>query len=169
MAIDVKSILGKIGLGAATAGAVAGSAVTGGTLTPLTNTILKALEDRLDPTVKAQMEAAAVAAQNELQQAEWDHAEKISTLTEQDMASARARQAAVKDYVPSLLSLAVTVGFFLLLGFLCRNTIPESNQRIFDIMLGSLGTAWLSIVAYYFGSSAGSAEKTELMAKMQEK
>jgi hypothetical protein len=166
MAIDVKSILGKVGLGAATAGAVAGNAVTGGALTPLTNTILKALADRLDPTVKAQMQAAAVAAQDELQQAEWDHAEKISALAEQDMASARARQAAVKDLVPSLLALAVTVGFFLLLWFLCHHTIPDSNQRIFDIMLGSLGTAWLSIVAYYFGSSAGSAEKTELIAKM---
>jgi len=168
MAIDIKSILGKIGLGAATAGTVAASAVTGGALTPLTNTILKALADRLDPTVKAQMEAAAVAAQDELQKAEWDHAEKISSLAEQDMASARARQSAVKDWVPSLLALAVTVGFFLLLWFLCHSTIPESNQRILDIMLGSLGTAWLSIVAYYFGSSAGSTEKTALMAKMQE-
>ncbi len=167
MAIDIKSILGKIGLGAATAGAVAASAATGGALAPLTNTILKALADRLDPTVKAQMEAAAVAAQDELQKAEWDHAEKIAALAEQDMASARARQAAVKDWVPSLLALAVTVGFFLLLWFLCHSTLPESNQRIFDMMLGSLGTAWLSIVAYYFGSSAGSTEKTALLANLQ--
>jgi hypothetical protein len=166
MGIDVKSILSKVGLGAATAGAVAANVATGGALTPLTNTILKALADRLDPAMKAQMDAAALAAQADLQKAEWDHVEKIATIAQEDMASARERQAVVKDWIPSVLAVGVTAGFFALLWFLTHNTLPESNQRIFDIMLGSLGTAWLSIVAYYFGSSAGSAEKTALMSKM---
>jgi len=169
MSIDVKKILSSIGLGAAAVGATAANVATGGAVAPLTNTILKALSDRLDPTVKAQFDAAAVAAQDDLQKAEWDHAEKIAAIAEQDLASARARQAAVKDIVPSLLGLGITLGFFMLLWFLCHHTLPDTNERIFDIMLGSLGTAWLSIVAYYFGSSAGSAEKTALMAKMQGK
>jgi len=171
--MDIKTIIGKVGkavgLGAIGAGATAADVATSGAVAPLTDTILKALANRLDPTVKAQLEAAATQAQDELQEAEWKHAEQIAAIAEQDTASARARQTAVHDYVPSFLGVGVTIGFFTLLWFLCHSTIPDSNQRIFDIMLGSLGTAWLSIVAYYFGSSAGSAEKTALLAKMQGK
>ena len=165
--MDIKDVLRKVGLIGATAGATAANVMTGGALTPLTNTLLTTLGKVLDPTARQQLELAAQQQAEQLQKDEYDHAEKIAALTQQDMASARARQMSVKDLIPSLLAAGVTVGFFLLLWFLVHHTIPESNQRIFDIMLGSLGTAWLSIIAYYFGSSAGSAEKTEIMSKMQ--
>lgn len=37
--------------------------------------------------------------------------------------------------------------------------IPEANTRLIDTLFGSFLTAWLSSVAYWVGSSRGSAEK----------
>lgn len=168
MGVDIKKIFGFLGLGAATAGAAVGNAATGGLLTPLTNTLLKALGSKLDPTVRAQVDAAALAAQAELQKAEMDHAEKIAAIAAADTASARQREIALKDRIPGILAISVTAGFFWLLGVMIFKPIPVANSGLMNVMLGSLGTAWISIVAYYFGSSAGSAAKTEMMGKFRQ-
>jgi hypothetical protein len=56
------------------------------------------------------------------------------------------------------------LGFFGILGFMLLFEVPEKNQTILNVMLGSLGTAWLAGVYYYFGSSTSSDRKTELIA-----
>lgn len=81
-----------------------------------------------------------------------------------DRASARRRETTVKDGVPGLLAALVTTGFFGLLGWLMLAEPPAGSKDILNLMLGALGAAWTSIVAYYFGSSAGSAAKDKLIA-----
>jgi len=59
----------------------------------------------------------------------------------------------------------VTLGFFGVLAYMLFRSIPASGRDSMLLMLGSLSTAWTSVVAYYFGSSAGSDRKTELLAE----
>jgi hypothetical protein len=90
--------------------------------------------------------------------------EQLLQIDASDRKDARAREVALKDRIPAILAIGVTFGFFGLLFFLLRHSPPADSKDVLNIMLGSLGTAWVSIVAYYFGSSAGSAAKNEMLA-----
>jgi hypothetical protein len=81
-----------------------------------------------------------------------------------DRKSARDMQMATRSWVPPLLAASVTVGFFGILVMMLLGKVDSNNPAIL-MMLGSLGTAWTGIIAYYFGSSAGSQAKTDLLSK----
>ena len=87
---------------------------------------------------------------------------RLDELHAADRADARAREIKTGDYVtPRLLAGSITLGFFGVLAWMLGFGIPQAGGEALLVMLGSLGTAWVSVVAYYFGSSAGSRAKTE--------
>lgn len=78
-----------------------------------------------------------------------------------DRKSAREMQAETRSYIPAVLAISVTIGFFGILIGMMTETFKTSDALM--LMLGSLGTAWTGIIAFYFGSSAGSQAKDDLL------
>lgn len=87
-------------------------------------------------------------------------------LANTDRDSARQREMTVKDMTPAVLAYGITAGFFGVLFYILNFDIPNESENVVYVMLGSLGTAWTGIMAYYFGSSAGSAAKHNLLEKL---
>lgn len=91
---------------------------------------------------------------------------RLEQIDADDRANARARETQVRDHTPAYLAYAITVGFFGTLAFMLINGKPATGGDALLVMLGSLGTAWAGVVAYYFGSSAGSRKKDEAISQM---
>lgn len=79
------------------------------------------------------------------------------------------KQVKTRYWVQETLAITITVGFFGLLILTILRHTPE-NSDIVDILLGSLGTAWISVINFYFGSShnAGSTQPAPSAPKAQE-
>ena len=79
-----------------------------------------------------------------------------------DRDSARAMQTQVRSHVPAALTYLLTLGFFgVLAGMFLHPEFKESAPLM--IMLGSLGTAWTGACAFWFGTTAGSQRKNEML------
>jgi ABC-type cobalt transport system substrate-binding protein len=64
-----------------------------------------------------------------------------------------------------LLAIIVVVGFFILIAFLVLNPPKPDSTGVSFMLFGTLATAFGAVINYFFGSSQGSAEKTEMLAK----
>jgi len=85
----------------------------------------------------------------------------FAKLENEDRKSARDMQISTKSWIPAVLAIAVTIGFFGILVGMMTETFKTSDALM--LMLGSLGTAWTGIIGFYFGSSASSQNKDNLL------
>jgi hypothetical protein len=114
--------------------------------------------------MSAEQIAQVKLAEVELQKQAQELGLNFAKLEVEDRKSAREMQATTRSLMPPILAGAVTVGFFAIMTLMFLNKVDSNNPAIL-MMLGSLGTAWTGIIAYYFGSSAGSQAKTDLLSK----
>ena len=87
----------------------------------------------------------------------------LQNLAFEDRASARDRETKVKDWTPKILAYGVTIGFFGLLAYMLKHEIPSTSKDVLNLMLGSLGTAWVSIISYYFGASHTDTDTKQML------
>jgi hypothetical protein len=68
-----------------------------------------------------------------------------------------------------ILASLVVIGFFgcLLALLINPETLSDLNREPVMLMIGALIAAFSGLMGYFFGSSAGSARKTNLLAKAE--
>jgi hypothetical protein len=87
----------------------------------------------------------------------------LERISADDRSSARNMQIEVRDWIPRTLAVGVTLGFFGILVWILIYGLPETGKESLLLLLGALQTAWTGIVSFYFGSSAGSQKKDQLL------
>jgi len=86
-----------------------------------------------------------------------------------DRASARQREMAAlasgsNDVLFKTVGWGITLCFIgVIAGAVGLWEIPKESQRLFDMGFGAVVAAFTQVIGYYFGSSQGSKQKTEIM------
>lgn len=70
-----------------------------------------------------------------------------------------------KDAFQYILGAVIVTGFFILLYLLIKQEVPASNTDVLNLVIGALIGSFSTIVGYFYGSSKGSSEKTDLLHK----
>lgn len=158
--MSILSVLGKAGKGVldVVAPTIAG-ALPGPLGAVAKKTVTELLGIKADSSAE-DIEAALAAATPEqlLRLRELDA--QFAQLEVQDRASARARQTAMRDWTPNVLAGAIVLGYAGLQYTLLTHQLPPDNHDLIVRSIGILEGAFVTVWAYFFGSSAGSRIKT---------
>lgn len=79
---------------------------------------------------------------------------------------ARAREVATKDWTPRILAFSIMGLYIGVQAYILGYVIPEESINIVMRSLGTLDAAVGLVLGYYFGSSVGSANKTDQVTSL---
>ena len=73
----------------------------------------------------------------------------------------------LNDVVRAIMSLVVTMWYTAMLALILSGTAVIQDSQISVLLFGSLSTVFGTVFGYWFGSTAGSAKKTYIIAQSQ--
>jgi hypothetical protein len=124
-----------------------------------------------DPNAKAEAQAKLMEMAQKGQLAELEFQAK-----EMDSARQREVQIATSEFAPTLnkivtplLALGTVALTFMLYAVIIFTDVDEQSKDILIYVLGALTSAVTMVLGYYFGSSAGSKEKSKQLDDLLEK
>ncbi|WP_230371298.1 hypothetical protein [Paludibacterium denitrificans] len=168
--MDWKNLLGTVApwIGTAMGGPLGGMAVSAvADALGLSDKTEEAIKTALSGATPEQMLAVKKADQDfaiRMQELGFANLQKLEEIAADDRDSARKREAAVQDYTPRVLAYTIVFGFIamafgILFGQLHADTVLTGT------VIGYLSAKAEQVAAYYFGSTANSSRKTELLAQ----
>ncbi len=89
---------------------------------------------------------------------------KMEDIAAADRNSAREMLKTTRSYVPAVLTFLITGGYFVVLIGMMLKMFEVADSQVMLIMLGQLGTAWGVTIAFWFGTTSGSKDKTDILA-----
>lgn len=167
--MDWKAIVGTVAPWIATAltGPLGGMAV--GALADafgLSDKTEDAIKQAISGATPEQMLALKQADQNfaaRMQELGFQNIQALEKIAADDRDSARKREMTVQDYTPRILAYLIVGGFLgMAYGVLFKQMSADSVLA--GTIIGYLSAKAEQVAAYYFGSTAGSKQKTELLA-----
>mgnify|MGYP001562219202 CR=1 FL=1 len=87
----------------------------------------------------------------------------LERIDAEDRRSARDMQMETRSWIPASLALLVTLGYFGVLAYMLRFGLPKevAGNEALLLIVGGLSTAWVTVITFYFGSSASSKAKDD--------
>lgn len=91
----------------------------------------------------------------------------LEQIAYQDRDSARKRESETKDKMPAILGITTVVGVIVVFSIVLSGNIELTGEQ--GLMVGTIVGAIIGygtqVMNYYFGSTSGSAKKTEIMVR----
>lgn len=169
--MDWKAVIGTVApwigsaLGGPLGAAAVGAAADALGLSDKTEETIKNALAGVTPEQMLALKNADQAFSLKMQELGYKQASDLEAIAAGDRKDARDMQKTTRSPVPAMLSVGVTVGYFIILIGMMTGLLKVSDSQALLLMLGSLGTGWGVVMAFWFGTTHDSGRKTELLAQ----
>lgn len=131
------------------------------------DSLCEAIENNPDAYIKlkeiefnSSVQLHQIIANNSLEKMKADVEIQKATLL--DVSNARSMSLTNKSHIQSCLVFILTFGMLGLIAYLCKSGISDDNQILW-LLIGTLSTAWTQGINFFFGTSAASAKKDDML------